>query len=278
MTAPEHTDFSAFTDKEWEKLLADSFLGDVPDGISLPGFPPREVIEQTNGRFDRSVMGQAARFYQLVKALAAKHGPALQRETKLLDFGCGWGRILRYFLKEVSPENLFGSDLSSSKIGHCREQMAGFGQFTVNSKLPPLGFPDNTFDIIYAQSVFSHLSKKYADAWAEELARVLRPSGLICLTTLKKDDVISPESAASEDMSAYRRSLIEAFSREPEQTENYRERGIAFVPTSQTYTDWGHAALSEQYANDNWSSFGLEQVEWIENDYPQAITVLRGKS
>ena len=38
-----------------------------------------------------------------------EHGP-------LLDFGCGWGRVIRYFLKDVDPGHLMGTDHNAENI------------------------------------------------------------------------------------------------------------------------------------------------------------------
>ena len=33
------------------------------------------------------------------------------RDSRVLDFGCGWGRVIRFFLKDVAPWNLVGVDI-----------------------------------------------------------------------------------------------------------------------------------------------------------------------
>ncbi len=40
-----------------------------------------------------------------------------------------------------------------------------------------------TFDLVYAYSVFSHLSAPLADAWVHEFARVLKPGGILIVTS-----------------------------------------------------------------------------------------------
>ena len=32
------------------------------------------------------------------------------KDSKILDYGCGWGRIIRFFLKDVPSRNLFAVD------------------------------------------------------------------------------------------------------------------------------------------------------------------------
>jgi hypothetical protein len=47
---------------------------------------------------------------------------------------------------------------------------------------PPLDFPYQFFNGIYSVSVFTHLSESMHYAWIPELARVLKPSGILMLT------------------------------------------------------------------------------------------------
>jgi SAM-dependent methyltransferase len=51
-----------------------------------------------------------------------------------------------------------------------------------NGPLPPIPFPDNSFDLIIAWSVLTHLPEPYQDAWLAELSRVLSSSGVMLLT------------------------------------------------------------------------------------------------
>jgi SAM-dependent methyltransferase len=44
-------------------------------------------------------------------------------------------------------------------------------------------FEDESFDLVYALSVFTHLTGDLQIAWRDELRRVLRPGGLLLVTT-----------------------------------------------------------------------------------------------
>jgi SAM-dependent methyltransferase len=53
----------------------------------------------------------------------------------------------------------------------------------VNQPVPPLGFPNDTFDLIYALSVFTHLGEVGQLSWIRELRRIARPGGYVLITT-----------------------------------------------------------------------------------------------
>jgi SAM-dependent methyltransferase len=55
---------------------------------------------------------------------------------------------------------------------------------TVKNELePPLPYADERFDLIYAYSVFTHLTEPLQHPWMEELMRVLEPGGRILFST-----------------------------------------------------------------------------------------------
>jgi ubiquinone/menaquinone biosynthesis C-methylase UbiE len=59
----------------------------------------------------------------------------------------------------------------------------GAERFVVSGFSPPLPYPDDHFDVIYAMSIFTHFTEADQMAWLRELARVLTPDGMAVLTT-----------------------------------------------------------------------------------------------
>ncbi|MFN0108321.1 MAG: class I SAM-dependent methyltransferase [Blastocatellia bacterium] len=95
---------------------------------------------------------------------------------------CGWGRCARFFMRDLEHKNIYGVDVLKSAVDICLESRIP-GQFSVIGNHPPLDFPTGSFDVIYAFSVFSHLPKELARNWVAEFARLLRPNGLLLVTT-----------------------------------------------------------------------------------------------
>ena len=75
-----------------------------------------------------------------------------------------------------------GTDCNPHLIEWCQRSLP-FATFAVNSTLPPLDYRDDSFDFIYAFSVFTHLAEADEESWLLELWRVLRPGGYALLTT-----------------------------------------------------------------------------------------------
>jgi SAM-dependent methyltransferase len=109
----------------------------------------------------------------------AAHAPLAELES-VLDFGCGCGRVTRWWSDFAGT--VAGSDVSGPAIEWCRGNLP-FARFELNTLAPPLVFEDETFDLVYALSVFTHLTADLQLAWRDEVRRVLRPGGLLLLTT-----------------------------------------------------------------------------------------------
>ncbi|MFL5821367.1 MAG: class I SAM-dependent methyltransferase [Solirubrobacteraceae bacterium] len=107
------------------------------------------------------------------------------RGKRVLDFGCGSGRVLRHFLAEAEAgAQLYGCDIEEPGITWLRENLSPpIKHAFVNDERPPLPFPDRYFDLIWAASVFTHLAEGWSE-WLLELHRLLSDGGLLIATFL----------------------------------------------------------------------------------------------
>ena len=103
-------------------------------------------------------------------------------QNKILDWGCGPARVVRHLPKLLQNTDIYGTDYNAETIEWCIQNIPDV-KFNVNSIEPPLNYPDNFFDAIYGLSVFTHLSQKNHYAWIEELHRILKPGGVLLITT-----------------------------------------------------------------------------------------------
>jgi SAM-dependent methyltransferase len=103
------------------------------------------------------------------------------RGKRVLDFGCGAGRTLRQFAPEAHIARFVGCDIDTRSIDWLQANLVPLFTAFVNDQHPPLREPDQSFDLIYAVSVFSHLTDGWG-AWLLELRRVLADDGLLVAT------------------------------------------------------------------------------------------------
>jgi SAM-dependent methyltransferase len=116
-----------------------------------------------------------------IRAALGRHGVEPERLGSLLDFGCGCGRVTRRWAS-LDGVTVAGSDMNVDAVEWCRRNLP-FARFETNALEPPLAFADETFDFVHALSVFTHLPEDAQRDWMRELRRVLRPDGLLLLTT-----------------------------------------------------------------------------------------------
>ena len=145
----------------------------VADGTPLP---PRRLMVRVAGTADADWFVRSGR--AAYDAIAA-HVP-LGGVDSVLDFGCGCGRVTRYWAGFAG--SVTGSDLDAPAVAWCRANLP-FARFEQNGLAPPLAFADESFDLVYALSVFTHLTAELQLAWRDELRRVLRAGGSLLVTT-----------------------------------------------------------------------------------------------
>jgi len=110
-----------------------------------------------------------------------KSGFSLDVNQKILDFGCGAGRMMRW-LKPYSEFNeIWGVDINSELIFWANQYLNPPFNFVTTTTIPHLPFEDKYFDFIYSGSVFTHIDD-LKDAWLLELRRILSKNGRLFLT------------------------------------------------------------------------------------------------
>ncbi len=148
------------------------------DGLPVPS--PR-LIMRVAGTPDASWFLESGRLAaQSIREALERAGSPIESLESILDFGCGCGRVVRNW--SSLDAQVSGSDLSGEAIDWCRAHLS-FARFETNGLSPPLAFADGSYDFAYALSVLTHLPEAIQHAWMTELRRVVRPGGLVLVTT-----------------------------------------------------------------------------------------------
>ena len=178
----------AFKLHEW--ALSIGTLRDPVLRSLAPPLPPEELRRITaddvpelflwTGLCD--VEGMLGHFHQHREEDGRRRSQPARGRPRLLDFGCGCGRLLRFLVGHGDLFELHGTDVNPEHVAWCREFLEPIS-FTTNAPRPPLAWPDGYFDGIWSLSVFTHLDQEQGAAWRAELARVLAPGGVLIATT-----------------------------------------------------------------------------------------------
>ncbi len=103
-----------------------------------------------------------------------------QEDDRILDGGCGRGFYLR-FIRHVCRAELVGVELELAYLRVAQKALAGEGRIAlVNGSLETLPFPAGYFDKAILSEVLEHVPDDVAVL--REVARVLKPNGLIAIT------------------------------------------------------------------------------------------------
>ena len=102
---------------------------------------------------------------------------------RVLDFGCGSARVLRHFADEARRGSFSGCDIDSASIEWDQANLSPPLRFFRNEIAPPLKLPGGSLDLIYAMSVFTHITDLWSD-WLSEMHRLLAPAGVLIASFL----------------------------------------------------------------------------------------------
>jgi SAM-dependent methyltransferase len=111
----------------------------------------------------------------------------LPPDARVLDFGCGPGRVMTWFHSLHRGWRFTGTDIDAEAIGWAAGNLSHIGSFDVNAPHPPLKYPDAHFDFIFSISIFTHLPEDMEIEWLRELGRVARPGALLALSVHSED-------------------------------------------------------------------------------------------
>jgi SAM-dependent methyltransferase len=137
--------------------------------------PPTEV-RVGYGTTDQQFLDSGKKDVQTIRDILARAGTSVEAASRILDFGCASGRMVRWFLDVSDRCEVWGTDISASCIHWCKQHLSPPFHFATTTVYPHLPFEDHYFGLIYSGSVFTHIDD-LADAWFLELRRILRPGG-----------------------------------------------------------------------------------------------------
>jgi SAM-dependent methyltransferase len=145
--------------------------------------PPLRLIFAVAGHFDRRGFLDTGRdnHGDIVHALRSAGSDPDTAKLRILDFGCGCGRVLRYW-SSMANVDAHGVDPNPKQARWCQENLR-FATIKQNDARPPLDAADGSFDAIYVISVFTHITVDAQHQWVAELTRVLTPGGHLVVTT-----------------------------------------------------------------------------------------------
>jgi SAM-dependent methyltransferase len=158
------------TDLEWERLGAvDPYFGVITD----PRFHRANLTNALRDEFFASGRVHVAHVYDVIR----RHVSPGFAPRRVLDFGCGVGRLLIPFA--ATADTVVGTDVSPSMLAeaerNCRERGVDVRLVRSDDTLSGL---DDTFDLVHSFIVFQHIPVARGMAILDRLLERIAPGGV----------------------------------------------------------------------------------------------------
>jgi SAM-dependent methyltransferase len=231
---------------------------------------PMNMMERHDKR-EAVFIKQGTLMFAAIESCIERHMPNRNiRELNILDFGCGVGRIsLPFFFKYGRPTHCV--DVDKKCIAYLKETIPGANPTEIPYD-PPTPFADNSFDVVYAVSVWTHLPPDKSDAWLREIKRILIPGGLALITT-----------TSFAGLAARRKSLDPKWGWATYSDDELRKDREVFKPTPSppgVTGEYGYAAHDPTWLKEHWTRQYMPVLETVLGGIlgVQDINVLRRPS
>lgn len=179
--------------------------------------PPAHLKERIGGAENYAQIGAGAVGLVLTHLRSMK---PLAELTRILDWGCGSGRVARHLAKCVDPARVYGCDIDPEAIRWARANIPG-PRFDTVPPTPPTAYDPGSFDAVYGISVMTHLDEETQLAWLAELRRVTRPGAVLLLSVL--GEAMRESRMPSQLRAQYERTGFAAFTPDYEREQGFRE-------------------------------------------------------
>lgn len=161
----------------------------------LPSLPDPELQQLWVGSSGLRLANQSKSFYTKLCDRYEEHSDRPLARSRVLDFGCGWGRLTRFLARDVELGSLYGCDPVEEILETCRQSRVPAR--LARSDFAPERVPfEVSFDLAFAFSVFTHLSESAHESCLRALHAGLRPGGILVVTVRPPDFLnVSPMMA-----------------------------------------------------------------------------------
>lgn len=226
----------------------------------LPDLPGENIQRRFVGKAFSDAFEEAHDFIEFSLESAKTMGFEHSEIMKVADLGCGWGRIIQALYRYFLPENIYGIDIQQEAIDICSKTGVKANLSRVDTGQS--AFPDNAFDMMTAYSVFSHLSLENHLKWLEEIKRVVKPGGIVAVTTRGPAIIKHVQNLRRMDsVPDHARGLIEAFEDSEIAMEQYSNGQYVYRDypyETSSGSGYGEALIPEKYLQDVWTNYFSE--------------------
>jgi len=143
----------------------------------LPIMAEDTIQRAWTGSTGTDLLETSISFVQQTLGFCSQQLGGVRHDMTILDFGVGWGRIARLWLKYLPPGNVKGCDAWEKSINLAKG--CGLKNQIVQSDpmLTVLPFPEGSFDLVYAMSIFTHLDEVAFTSCFRGISKMIKQGG-----------------------------------------------------------------------------------------------------
>jgi len=205
-------------------------------------------------------------------------GTSAEKHLKILDFGCGCGRMSRFLNNYSSTNSIYACDVNPDHIKWCQKNLIGV-QYSQNNVLPPLPYHDQMFDLVYSLSVFTHLSESTSIEWLTEMRRILKSDGVLIITIHGQAALqIIRDSIQHQAMFTLdQEQVIETINKFKEKQFIFYNYDRSTLDIAKAGEDYGNTFIYPEYIKNKWGKLGFTILDIISGGLRgwQDIVILR---
>lgn len=152
------------------------------NGSSPPVAPPLNLVLRTHtgNTLDQYFVEGYAIYRTITAAYLEATGQALGTVARLVDFGCGPGRLARHLAREPGLQVL-AVDVDPECVAWCQAHLPDVAGL-ISPLRPPLSLAAGSVDCVLAMNVLLHLGEQDGLDWLAEWHRICRPGGTAIVT------------------------------------------------------------------------------------------------
>lgn len=229
---------------------------------------PRMAADETQRNFTGDAgVPLLVQTVSFVRALAYNYAALRNRSlsgARILDYGCGYGRITRMMYYYTDPAKIWPVDPWDLAIDLCRDSGL-LGNLAQSDYLPQsLPAPEGGIDVMFAFSVFTHTSRSATDAALAAMRKHIADDGLLAIT------IRSPEYWSADPQYAANAARL---------TKQHAKDGFAFVAhprnTVEGEATYGDTSMTLEFLAANYPDWKVVGTDWAMTDVYQRYVFLQ---
>lgn len=144
--------------------------------------PPPHVLAQygLTSPDQRRRVGTAKR--EMIEQHLRDVGLSIPNDARILDFGCGAVGTLSAFARAYPDASCYGCDLKADVVSWAKRYRPNL-RVEQTSPMPPLPNEFRDFDLVYAISVWTHMTEEACSAWLQHMHE--RTEGVLFFTIVE---------------------------------------------------------------------------------------------